>query len=195
MQMNRLLKVCLGLLPLATLGCDLSEPASARFPAKPIKVIVPFAAGGGSDQFARLITTAIDEQGSLPEKMVVINVPGAGGTIGSRRVKQARPDGYTVLLLHEAIMTAKYSGRAAYGPEAFEAIAGSGDATQVIAVAAESPYADLDALMASAADTPDEIVFAANIGAPSHFAGLMLEQQRPGASFRYTQTGGGAKRC
>ena len=41
---------------------------------------------------------------------------------------------------------------------------------------------------------PDSIVFGANIGAPSHFAGLMLEQQKPGAVFRYTQTGGGAKR-
>lgn len=164
------------------------------FPAKGIKVIVPFAAGGGSDSFARIIQSAVEEQRLLPEKLVIINVPGAGGTIGSRRVKHARPDGYTILLLHEAMMTAKYSGRATYGDEAFEPIAGSGDATQVIAVAADAPYLNLQDLMTAATDRPDEIVFAANMGVPSHFAGLMLEQAAPGASFRYTQTGGGAKR-
>ncbi|MGB7326388.1 MAG: tripartite tricarboxylate transporter substrate-binding protein [Rubripirellula sp.] len=177
------------------LGCDSSRSGSELvYPQRAIKVIVPFAAGGGSDTFARIIATAVEEQGLLSQPLVIINVPGAGGTIGSRRVKNARPDGYTVLLLHEGILTAKHSGQASYGTEAFTPIAGTSDATQVIAVAGDSPFENLSELMEFSLGNPDNVVFSANIGAPSHFAGLMLEAEKPGASFRYTQTGGGAKR-
>ena len=164
------------------------------YPRRPIKLVVPFAAGGGSDTFGRIIQNAIEQHDLLPQPVVIINVPGAGGTIGSRRVKNARPDGYTLLLLHEGILTAKHSGNSAFGPEAFTPIAGTGDSIQVIAVGPDSSHQDLSSLMNDAARDPDTIVFSANIGAPSHFAGLMLEAEKPGATFRYTQTGGGAKR-
>lgn len=189
-----MLAFCLCVLLAPHLGCTQQPAGEIAYPKRPIKVIVPFAAGGGSDTFARIIQNAIEQQGLLPQPMVIINVPGAGGTIGSRRVKNARPDGYTVLLLHEGILTAKHSGQASYGPEAFMPIAGTGDATQVIAVGPDSPWANLDELMQAAAEQPDTVVFSANVGAPSQFAGLMLEAEKPGAKFRYTQTGGGAKR-
>lgn len=176
-----------------SIGCRDTLP-TADYPARPVKVVVPFGAGGGSDTFGRIIQKAIEDEGLLAQKLVIINVPGAGGTIGSRRVKNARPDGYTLLLLHEGMMTAKFGGQAAYGPEAFTAIAGSGDATQVIVVDESSPYKTLADLMDDSAKRPEEIVFAANIGAPSQFAGLMLEREKPGAKFLYTPTGGGSKR-
>ena len=175
-------------------GCDVRDRESAAFPARPIKVVVPFAAGGGSDTFARIIQATVNSESMLAEKLVIINVPGAGGTIGSRRVKNAWADGHTILLLHEGILTAKYSGQATFGPEGFEPICGTGEAPQVIAVAESSPHRDLNELMQAATTRPEELVYAANLGAPSHFAGLLLEQKSPGARFRYTQAGGGAKR-
>ena len=159
-----------------------------------MKVVVPFGAGGGSDTFGRIIQNAIRENKLLPQPFVIVNVPGAGGTIGSRRVKNTRPDGYTIMLLHEGILTAKHSGQAPFGPEAFTPIIGTGDATQVIAVATDSEFNDLNTLMDATVERPAELVFSANIGAPSHFAGLMLQDRREGAEFRYTQNGGGAKR-
>ena len=174
--------------------CTVNWAAEVDFPARPVKVIVPFAAGGGSDTFGRIIQSAIRDNELLPQPMVMVNVPGAGGTIGSRRVKNTRPDGYTILLLHEGILTAKHAGQAAYGPEAFTPIIGTGDSTQVIAVAADSEFDDLPALMDAVSKRPGEMIFSANIGAPSHFAGLMLQAERQGAEFRYTQNGGGAKR-
>jgi tripartite-type tricarboxylate transporter receptor subunit TctC len=137
---------------------------------------------------------AIEDNDLLPQPIVIINLDGAGATIGSRRVKNARPDGYTILLLHEAIVTAKYSGNAPYGPEAFEPIAGTGRMGLVFAVAEDSKYQTLTDLVEAARQLPDSLVFAANLGAPVHFVGLMLEQQCPGATFRFTQTGGGTKR-
>jgi len=130
----------------------------------------------------------------LEHSMVIINVPGAGGTIGSRQVLESEPDGYTLMCLHDGIMSAKYADKTDYGPEAFAAIAGTGEVGSVIAVAGDSKYADLSELLQDASDRPEEVVFSANIGAPSHFVGLMLENAKSGARFRYTQTGGGAKR-
>jgi len=174
-------------------GCRADDP-SETFPSRPLKVIVPFSPGGGTDTFARVIKQAIEDNQLLPQKLVIINVGGAGATIGSRRVKNALPDGHTILLLHEAIVTAKYSGNVAYGPEAFEPIAGTGRMGLVFAVAEESPYDTLTDLADAAKRRPGTLVFAANLGAPVHFVGLMLEQQSPGATFRFTQSGGGTNR-
>ena len=175
-------------------GCSSKNDSVSEYPRKPIKLIVPFTAGAGSDTFSRILQKAIEDHEFLPQPLVIINVPGTGGTIGSRRVKNARPDGYTIMQLHEGILTSKYSGMVNYGPEAFEPIAAMGQSTMVIGVGDNSPFADLGELMQAATENPDSVIFAANIGAPSQFAGLMLENVSPGAQFRYAQTGDGAER-
>ena len=189
-QMTRIL--ALPALLLCPFLCVKGE--TTNFPTKPIKVIVPFGAGGGSDTFVRLVQKAVDEEKLLPHPLVVQNIKGAGGTIGSRKAKDAAPDGYTILCLHEGILTAKYAGKAEYGPEAFEPIAGTGDIGILVAVKEDSPFKTLSDLMDVVAGRPDEIVFATNLGAPSHYVGLMLEDSKEGALFRHTQTGGGADR-
>ncbi|MCA9120173.1 MAG: tripartite tricarboxylate transporter TctB family protein [Planctomycetaceae bacterium] len=172
----------------------LSGTVFGEYPDRPIQLVVPFGAGGGTDTYARALKQAIEDHQLLPQPLVIVNVPGAGATIGSRRVKNAEPDGYTLLLLHEAIVSAKYSGQAEYGSEAFEPIAGTGRIGLVIAVAEKSRYHTLPELLEDAKARPDRLVFAANIGAPVHFVGAMLEQHWPGARFRFTQSGGGEKR-
>lgn len=182
------------LLSLISFGPADGQTKSESYPEQPIKVIVPFGAGGGSDTFVRILQKAIEENDLLSQPIVIINVPGAGGTIGSRQVMESEPDGYTLMCLHEGIISAKYAGSAEYGPEAFEPVAGTGEVGNVIAVAGDSKYTNLEQLLTDAAARPEEVVFSANIGAPSHFVGLMLEKAKQGARFRYTQTGGGAKR-
>lgn len=172
----------------------LSASNTHHWPTRPIKVIVPFGAGGGSDTFARQLIRSIEKQNLLPQPMIVINVGGAGGTIGSRRVKQARPDGYTMLMLHEGMLTARYAGKAAYGPEAFEAVAGTGRIGVVVTVNAHSKIKDLKTLMKQSQSEPGKLNFAANLGAPSHFIGLIMEKANPGSQFNFVQFGGGADR-
>lgn len=169
-------------------GCN-SDPES-----KPVKVIVPFAPGGGSDTLARVVVREIQDQRKGDSPWVIINVPGAGGTIGSRRVKNARPDGKTLLFLHDGILTAKYAGQAIYGPEAFIPIAVTGQLGMVICVAEDSEFQSLDDLMQKASVEPESVTFAANIGAPSYFMARRLEQAQGEAAFRYVQSGGGARR-
>jgi tripartite-type tricarboxylate transporter receptor subunit TctC len=76
----------------------LSSPAQAQdYPARTIKIIVPTGAGGITDILARLLGKSIGEQFGQP--VVIDNRPGAGGTIGTRAVAQAEPDGYTLLMV------------------------------------------------------------------------------------------------
>ena len=170
------------------------DPERADYPARPIKLVVPFGAGGGSDAYARIFKKAIEDRGLLPVPLVIQNRGGAGATIGSRYVRDAPPDGYTMLLLHDAIITAKYSGMVRYGSEAFEPVASTGEIGMVIAVAAGSDYDRLEKLLAAAREQPGELAFAVNRGALTHVAGLLLEQAVPGAKFQFPQSGGGNER-
>jgi tripartite-type tricarboxylate transporter receptor subunit TctC len=71
-------------------------PQSQSYPSKPIRLVVPFAAGGAADMVARLIGQAVGER--LGQNVVIENRPGATGSIGSLAVARAAPDGYTILM-------------------------------------------------------------------------------------------------
>ena len=70
--------------------------AQAAYPARPVRVIVPYAAGGGTDFFARLVFGAVGEQ--LGQQFVIENKPGAGTNIGAQLVAHSDPDGYTLYI-------------------------------------------------------------------------------------------------
>src|SRR6266481_7912334 len=74
------------------------------YPSRPITLVVPFSAGGPGDVIARLIGTSMSA--TLKQAIVIENVVGAGGTIGTNRVAKAAPDGYTLLLMHVGQATA-----------------------------------------------------------------------------------------
>jgi putative tricarboxylic transport membrane protein len=164
------------------------------YPSKPITVIVPFAAGGGSDVFVRIFQNAIRKNNLCPQPIVIKNIAGAGGTIGSRSAKNATPDGHTILCLHDGIYTAQHYGNADWGPDNFEPIAATGRSGVVVAVGEDSPYSSLNELMEEARDRPYQLVYGTNLGAPNHYSALFLQNGKSGAKFRFTQTGGGAKR-
>jgi tripartite-type tricarboxylate transporter receptor subunit TctC len=81
---------------LATIIAGLIAAPAADFPTRPIMLVVPYAAGGGNDVIARIV---VDKMGqSLGQQIVVENRGGAGGTIATRQVAKAEPDGYTLLI-------------------------------------------------------------------------------------------------
>ena len=172
-----------------------SENDGDSYPARPIKLVVPFGPGGGSDTFGRIIKRGIDEAGLLPQPFVIINRPGGSATIGSRYVRDAKPDGYTLLLLHNGIITAKYSGKVNYGPEAFDPVASTGGIGMVVVVKDTSRFETLTQLLDECKAKPDTVTNGVNLGAPTHFAALQLEQAFLGAKFRFTQSGDGADRA
>ena len=78
--------------------------AHAEYPERPINMVVPFAAGGPTDNVARSLAEAM--RPSLGQTVVVENKGGAGGTIGTTQVARAQPDGYSILLMHAGFSTA-----------------------------------------------------------------------------------------
>src|SRR3954469_22287267 len=85
-------------------------PASgADYPNRAIRMIVPFAAGGGTDVLARIIAQHLNSKWGQP--VVVENQPGASGAIGTRAVMKAAPDGYTLLMASTGALVAVSSGR------------------------------------------------------------------------------------
>ena len=73
----------------------LAAPAWAAYPDRPIKIMVPFPAGGGADVLARLVTNKAGE--ALGQQFIVENRPGAGGNVGTAAAVKADPDGYTLI--------------------------------------------------------------------------------------------------
>ncbi|NQZ59773.1 MAG: tripartite tricarboxylate transporter substrate binding protein, partial [Lentisphaeraceae bacterium] len=170
-----------------------SKNRGSTYPLKPINVVIPYAAGGGTDTFVRFINKAIRDGNMMSQPMVVVNKPGGSTTIGSSFVKYAKPDGYTVLCLHEALMTTKATGQSPHGPEAFEPIAATGEEGQMILVREDSPYKSLKDLVKAAEAKPYTIKFGADINSPPHFSGIMLENVSNGAKFRIVTSGGASK--
>jgi tripartite-type tricarboxylate transporter receptor subunit TctC len=93
-----------GALALMAAAAPKAVSAQTAFPAKPISLVVPAAAGGPTDTVARLIAESMGR--TLGQTVLVENVGGAGGTIAMARVAKAAPDGYTVAVWHIAQATA-----------------------------------------------------------------------------------------
>lgn len=171
----------------------LVAPAYAVYPEKPIRVVVPFRAGGGSSALARNLQAAIEKHKLLQRPMVVVNVTGGSGTIGSRRVKDAKPDGYTFLQIHGSIFATKAAGRVEYGHEAFEPVITTTRSCVYLAVPASSPYKSYKELIAAGRAKPGKLKQADSIGGVTHFPSAALEKLT-GAKFGLVQAGGTSKR-
>ncbi|MGI9525429.1 MAG: Bug family tripartite tricarboxylate transporter substrate binding protein [Hyphomicrobiaceae bacterium] len=164
--------------------------AQTAWPEKPIKVVVPFKAGGTSDQTARIFQAAIKENNLLPKPITIINV-GGHYSIGSRQVMEAAPDGHSFLLIHIALMGGEGSGAMNFGWRNFEPVAATGEFCVLPMVRKDSGITSVKDLLEKAKAKPDSLIFGANLGAINHMAGIMMEQASPGTKFRFVQIGGG----
>src|SRR5688572_18961066 len=92
--MNKNTAACLAAVALATAAAPV---AAQTYPAKTIRIVAPFAPGGGTDFIARVVATKLTE--NLGQQVIVDNRPGAGGTLGAELGAKAPPDGYTLNLV------------------------------------------------------------------------------------------------
>jgi tripartite-type tricarboxylate transporter receptor subunit TctC len=161
----------------AILICVARPAAAQTYPNRQITIVVPFAAGGPSDAMARLIAQALNDR--LGARVIVENLAGAGGTIGSARVSRAEPDGYTLLFgnigTHAANVRLYKS--LPYNPQTdFEPVALIASVPFVVAVKRGLPVADFTAFRALAAAKGSDLNYgSAGIGSASHLACLLLD--------------------
>ena len=145
------------------------------YPTKPVSVVVPFTAGGPTDTVARSLAAVMTKH--IGQSMVVENVGGAGGTVGANRVKNAQPDGYTLLLHHIGMSTAPALYRKLpYNPQTdFEMIGLIVDVPMTLIARSDFPAANYAEFVKYIKDNKAKINLAnAGIGAASHLCGLLF---------------------
>jgi tripartite-type tricarboxylate transporter receptor subunit TctC len=184
------------LIALASAVCCISAQAQspATFPNKPIKIVVPFPAGGTSDVLARLIGQKMTEAWGQP--VLIDNKPGSSGNLGADLVAKAVPDGYTVVLMDV--------GNLVISPALFKLPFNVVNDFAPVAMVAYSPHL-LAVSSKVPANTPAELVayakaqkgklnyaVAAGMGSASHLAGVSYAQ-RNGIEWGYVPYKGGAQ--
>ena len=160
---------------LAALLCVVTAVAAQDYPAKPIVLLVPFAAGGPTDIVARSLGQTMSRV--LNQTIVIENSLGAGGTIAPTKLKNAAPDGYTLLLAHIGMSTAPalYKTLPFNPVDDFEQIGQVVDVPMTLLGKPGMPPSDLRELVAYIKVNKEKISFAnAGVGSASHLCGLMF---------------------
>ena len=146
-----------------------------EYPSRPITLVVPFSAGGPGDVIARLLGTSMSA--TLKQAVVIENVVGAGGTLGTNRVAKAPPDGYTLLLMHVGQATAP----ALYAKLPFDPIGDFApigmvtDVPMILVARPNFPAKDLKELVAHVRAQGDKVTYGnVGLGSASHLCGLMF---------------------
>ena len=155
-----------------------ATPALAQaWPARPIRVIVPFPPGGGLDFFARVLAPRL--QDNLGQQIVVENRSGAGGMVGADFVAKAAPDGYTLLLSSSAELTISqhlYPKMAYDAIKDFAPVSYASHAALLFSVHPSQQAKNLQELIALARANPGKLAFAsAGTGGVQHLAGEILK--------------------
>jgi len=145
------------------------------YPTRTISIVVPFAAGGPTDTVARLMAQSMTK--TLGQTVIVENVAGAGGTIGTNKVAKAKPDGYTLLLFHIGISTAPALYRnLPFNPLTdFEYLGLITDVPMTFIGKSTFPAKDMKELIAYVKANKDKVTYAnAGLGAASHLCGMLF---------------------
>lgn len=154
----------------------LAQDAAADYPNRPVTIIVPFAAGGNTDAFARMVAEEFDK--SLNQRFLVDNKPGAGGNLGVGQLARAEPDGYTLgmgTVSTHAINPTLYKNLR-YDPDtAFAPISLFVTLPNVLAVNPALPANTVPELIELIKAKPDTYTFASSgVGTSIHLAGELL---------------------
>lgn len=150
-----------------------------QYPSRPVKLIVPYAAGGGTDAIARLVANGVGEQ--LGQSMVVENNGTAGGNVASQLAAKADPDGYTVLMANQGPMVVNphlFKTVKLDPLEAFDPVTLIARTPLVVVVPKSSPFKSFADLVAHGKANPGALTFgSAGNGSASHLATALLLAQ------------------
>jgi|KBSMisStaDraftv2_1062788.scaffolds.fasta_scaffold04388_7 tripartite-type tricarboxylate transporter receptor subunit TctC len=150
--------------------------AQGTFPFRPMRMVVGFAPGGGTDIIARLVAQKLGERWG--QAVVVDNRPGASGNIGAELVARSTPDGYTLLMAFSSHASNPALGKLPFDIERdFTSITQVGSAPMVVAANPALPAKTLGELIAYARAHPGAVKFGSSgIGTPVHLAGELMMQ-------------------
>ena len=154
------------------------EAAAQAYPQRPVKIIVPYAAGGGTDVFSRLLAAQIERE--FGQALIIENRAGGASVIGTQAVASAEPDGYTIGMVDSAFVTnpGLLKDRLPYDTRKdFVPVSLLSRTQLVLCVHPSSPFKTAQELVAFAKANPGKLTFAsAGIGTGIHLAGEQFRQ-------------------
>jgi tripartite-type tricarboxylate transporter receptor subunit TctC len=181
--MNRLIfGIAVALVPLTALGA---------YPERPVRMIVPWAAGGDTDNIFRPFGQVLQKH--LGQTVVIANVGGASGTRGAKEAKDSPPDGYTLFSVHDYIHTTYWAGVADVKYSDFEPICLISSTASVLTASPKTPWKSLQDLLNDAKQRPGQITVGATLASTSHFFPALIEKAA-GVKFKYVSYEGLAPR-
>lgn len=152
--------------------------AQGAYPNRPVKLIVPYAAGGGTDAIARLVAQAVSER--LGQTLVVENNPAAGGNVATQMAASAPADGYTVLMANQGPMVVNphlFKNMKVDPLSAFDPVTLITSAPLALVVPAKSPRTTVEDFLTFARQNPGKLTYgSAGNGSASHLATVLLAQ-------------------
>lgn len=194
--MNKVfLKLLFGIVAASLATSAAAQPADAGYPKQPIKIVVPFPAGGTSDVLARIVGQKLTE--AWGQQVLVDNRPGANGNIGADLVAKSKADGYTLVLIDMGNLSLSPG---LYPKLPFNPLTDLAPVTMLaysphlLVVSNKLPVKTIGELIAYAKANKDKLNFAAaaGTGSASHLAGLVFAQ-RNGIEWTYISYKGGAQ--
>jgi tripartite-type tricarboxylate transporter receptor subunit TctC len=171
-RLNKLVALVL-LAPL--FGASTLVSAQSNSVERPIRIIVPFSPGGGTDTIARTLGAAMSQD--LGQTVIVENKPGAGTVIGTDTVAKSAPDGTTILIatFAHAVNPSLRSKMPFDTEKAFDPVVLIGRSPNILVVPASSPYKSIKELVAAAKADPGKLTFASQgVGTSAHLAGELF---------------------
>jgi tripartite-type tricarboxylate transporter receptor subunit TctC len=165
--------------------------AFAAYPDRPVKLVVPWAAGGDTDGIFRPFAPLLQKQ--LGQTVVIANIGGASGTKGAKEVKDSPADGYTIFAVHDSIHSTYYTGVADVQYTDFEPVCLITATASVLTASPKTPWKTWQDLAADAKKRPGQISVGATLGSTSHFFPALIEQAA-GIKFKYVSYEGLAPR-
>lgn len=147
----------------------------ANWPDKPITLIVPFTPATGIDLIARQLSPSLSK--TFGQSVIVENIPGASGNIGTEKVARAKPDGYTFLVTVSTLVMNRTLYKLPYDPvKAFEPVGQTSWGTLVLVTGPKNPVHDVAGLVAAAKAEPGKLTYGSpGVGTPHHLAMALLD--------------------
>lgn len=164
-------KLLASMLSAALLAC-LAVPALAAYPEKPIQLIVPYAPGGGNDVTARILVEYVNR--NLPQPMVVTNVNGGVGRVGTTQALRAKADGYTLLWEHPTMAAQTATKVVDYSYRDFDMICVGVRSTFALVINKRLPVNSVGELLEYMRTHPKQVRWPMSFGAMSHFGYLYV---------------------
>lgn len=179
------------ILAAALLASAVSFSVQAAYPERPIKLIVPWAAGGDTDNIFRPFAPLLQKH--LGQTVVIANVGGASGTKGAREAKDAPADGYTLYAVHDYIHSTYWAGVADVAYTDFEPICMISSTASVLTASPKTPWKTAQDLVNDAKARPGAITVGATLASTSHFFPALIEKAA-NVKFKYVSYEGLAPR-